>query len=83
MKLGHYSIVLGHLWLPLYDIIIKFQSRRKEFKSSYGQQYCQNHSSIWVWGNHLEYSKDSKKPKLDICAIAAGWFMQRNEKRKV
>jgi hypothetical protein len=53
-KLGHYPIVLGLPWLQLHDVTVKFQKKRIGFESSYCQQHCQHHSSVWVWGNYLE-----------------------------
>ena len=84
-KLEHYPIVLGLSWLQLHDVTVKFQSRRIGFESSYCQQHCQHHSSIWVWGNHMETTAHPEKPKLDICTVAASPFMRRikNEKLKV
>jgi hypothetical protein len=54
MKLGHYPIILGLPWLQLHDVTIKFQAQRIGYQSSYSQQHCQHHSSVWVWGNHME-----------------------------
>jgi predicted aspartyl protease len=53
-KLGHYPIVLGLPWLQLHDVTIKFQKKQIGFESNYCQQHCQHHSSIWVWGDHME-----------------------------
>ena len=82
-KLGHYPIVLGLPWLQLHDVTIKFQKKRIGFESSYCQQHCQHHSSIWVWGNHMETTEKLDKPKLDICALAAAPFMRRNKKESL
>ena len=73
-KLGHYPIVLGLPWLQVHDITVKFLSKRIGFESNYCQQHCQHHSSVWVWGDHMENSKVDDK-KLDICAVAAALVM--------
>ena len=82
-KLGHYPIVLGLPWLQLHDVTVKFQSRRIGFESSYCQQHCQHHSSVWVWGNHMETTAVPDEPKLNICAVAASPFMRRVKKEKL
>jgi hypothetical protein len=69
-KLGHYPIVLRLPLLQLHDVMVKLQSRRIGFESSYSQQHCQHHSSIWVWGNDMETTADLEKSKLDICTVA-------------
>jgi hypothetical protein len=82
-KLGHYPIVLGLPWLQLHDVTVRFKNRRIGFESNYCQQHCQHHSSVWVWGNHMETIPDPEKPKLDICAVAASPFMRRVKKEKL
>ena len=59
--------------------MIGFQNKRIGFESSYCQQHCQQHSSLWEWGNHMENSKRNVK-KLDIYAVAVAPFMRRVKK---
>jgi hypothetical protein len=59
-----------------------FQKKIIGFESSYCQQHCQHHSSVWVWGDHMETKENLDKPKLNICVIAAAPFMRRNKKEK-
>jgi hypothetical protein len=60
-KLGHSPIMLGLPWLQLHDVTIKFQNQRIGFQSSYCQQHCQHHLSVWVWGNHMGTTVESEK----------------------
>jgi hypothetical protein len=82
-KLGHYPIVLGLPWLQLREVTVKFQNHRIGFECNYCQQHCQHHSSVWVWGDHMETIPDPEKPKLDICTVAASPFIRRIKKEKL
>ena len=64
----------GLSWPQLIDVTIKFQHKRIGFESSYCQQYCQHHSSMWVWGASIEKSESEEK-KLDICTASVALFM--------
>jgi hypothetical protein len=82
LKLRHYQIVLGLPWLQLHNVTIKFQKKRIGFESSYCQQHCQQHSSVWVWGDHMEKTNQDK-PRLDICVEASSHFVNMNKKEKL
>jgi hypothetical protein len=65
-KLGHYTIMLGLTGLQLHNVMIRFQNQWIGFESSYCHQSCQYHSSVWVWGNHMETTVDPEESKFDI-----------------
>jgi hypothetical protein len=81
-KLGHYQIVLGLRWLQLHNVTNKFQKKTIGFESSYCQQHCQQHLSVWVWGDHMEKTNQDK-PTLDICMDASSPFVNMNKKEKL
>jgi hypothetical protein len=76
-KLACYPIILGLPWLQLQHVRVKFQRRPIGLESSYCQQHCQYHLSMWVWGNHMETVPDPEKLMLDTCAVTASPFIRR------
>jgi hypothetical protein len=62
---------------------MKFQNRRIGFERSYCQQHCQHHTSVWVWGNHIETTVELQKPKLDISTVARSLFMRKIKTQKL